>query len=585
MLIGMLVALVGAALVIAGGVAAPWFVPNKVTEVINAVDLVWGQGAVGAAGVGALFAILAVVFHRKMLAAVTLAGGVLILLAQMVVYLFIYPLLEGAGLDSHLLASDLEVGRGFYLMLGGALLLIVGGFEAVGAVKTWSNNARLLRVSVLWNGTPVRSEVFTEPHSLEVGRDAHDGMVVPTDAIPPRFKMFKSHSLKGDYDLSLTDKLTGTFNVGGKTLSVAEAFAQGTPSGDGAKTIRVSGTDYGKLEFGDITLVWQLINPVLPTGLGRWRMDLWVPAGMSIAILGLLGSVYYMTKSYDHQCVECDYKKQERKAMKVDANLLEKKEEEKKPEDDSPKDDDTTAKKAEGDEGKFGDPDEDPKKISKVPNRDGKLVSKIDPKKVGLVDILSSKMSTTGAIANILAKDTTGLQNKLAIAMAGAGSEFVMGHGSGGMGFKGTGTGGGGTDGYGRIHGLGKIDTGGGQGLHASLGQKRATKVAKLNIGSGESAGFCEKGDIAKNVRLRASAIRACYEQRLQVNNSLQGKITARWTIGLDGRVPNASLAGNTVSDASVGECVLRVIRRMAFKKPEGGQCIVQWPFVFNPGG
>ena len=25
-------------------------------------------------------------------------------------------------------------------------------------------------------------------------------------------------------------------------------------------------------------------------------------------------------------------------------------------------------------------------------------------------------------------------------------------------------------------------------------------------------------------------------------------------------------------------------IRRIRFKKPEGGICIVKWPFVFNPG-
>ena len=37
--------------------------------------------------------------------------------------------------------------------------------------------------------------------------------------------------------------------------------------------------------------------------------------------------------------------------------------------------------------------------------------------------------------------NSQGVGNKLAIAMAGAGTEFVMGGGSGGMGFKGTGIG------------------------------------------------------------------------------------------------------------------------------------------------
>ena len=212
--------------------------------------------------------------------------------------------------------------------------------------------------------------------------------------------------------------------------------------------------------------------------------------------------------------------------------------------------------------------------------------SAIDPKKVGLVDLTgTNQLGGMGAIANILRKNQAGVSDKMAIAMAGAGTDFVMGHGSGGMGFKGTGTGGGGVGGYGRIHGLGKIDTGGGTGVHARLGRRGTKRVGKLRIGTGASTGFCKKGDISRQIRRRANSIRACYEQRLQVNPKLQGKVTARWTIGLTGRVAKASTARNTLGDGAVTGCILRVIRRMRFPKPEGGICIVQWPFEFSPGG
>jgi len=254
-------------------------------------------------------------------------------------------------------------------------------------------------------------------------------------------------------------------------------------------------------------------------------------------------------------------------------------------EEDEGVEEDITAKRAEGDEGKFGDPDIDPMTESKIPQRDGKMVSKIDPKKVGLVDMLSTnKLGGMGAIANILRKDSQGLSDKMAIAMQGAGSEFMMGHGSGGVGFKSTGTGGGGLGGYGHIHGLGKIDTGGGTGIRTRLGRKRARKVGKIRIGSGRSTGFCKKSDIARVVRRRANSIRACYERRLQVNPSLRGKVTARWTIGLNGRVGSASITRSSLGDKTVTNCILRTIRRMSFNKPEGGVCIIQWPFVFNSG-
>ena len=214
----------------------------------------------------------------------------------------------------------------------------------------------------------------------------------------------------------------------------------------------------------------------------------------------------------------------------------------------------------------------------------GEMVDRIDTKKVGLNDLLStSALGGKGAISNILSRDASGFNNKLAVAMSGTGSEFVMGHGSGGLGFQGTGTGGGGTGGYGRIHGLGKIDTGGGVGVRASMGRKRGKRVGKVKFGGGASQGFCSRGDISKNVRMRAGAIRACYERRLQVKTSLAGEVTIRWTIHLDGSVKAAAVASSTLGDSSVENCILRTIRRIHFKKPEGGICIVKWPFVFSP--
>jgi formylglycine-generating enzyme required for sulfatase activity len=156
---------------------------------------------------------------------------------------------------------------------------------------------------------------------------------------------------------------------------------------------------------------------------------------------------------------------------------------------------------------------------------------------------------------------------------------------SGDIGQKGTSRGsGGGSGGYGTIYGLGKIDRGGGSGMHASLGMKRAKKVGKIRLGSGRSTGFCKTSNIAAVVRRRAGALRACYERRLQVKPTLKGKVTARWTIGLDGRVRSATPAGDTLGDGAVTSCIMRVIRRMRFAKLEGGRCIVQWPFEFSPG-
>ena len=144
----------------------------------------------------------------------------------------------------------------------------------------------------------------------------------------------------------------------------------------------------------------------------------------------------------------------------------------------------------------------------------------------------------------------------------------------------------GGGDGTGRLHGLGSIDTGGGTGRNADLGigRRSARKVAKLNIAQGQSTGGCDKGDISKNVRARAASLRACYETQLMAKPDLAGKVTVQWTITGDGSVSSDKITDDTMKNGAVTDCVLRTIRRIRFMKPEAGVCVIQWPFVFNPG-
>jgi len=274
--------------------------------------------------------------------------------------------------------------------------------------------------------------------------------------------------------------------------------------------------------------------------------------------------------------------KSEKRVMKVEANIAMQKDEDILEITES--DDDSVGKRAEGEEGKFGDPDKDPTLESKVPNRDGALTNKIDPKKIGLANVLSNQLGRSSAISSILSDNVDAFDNRMAVAMAGTGSELQVGYGAGGMGFKGTGPGGGGTGGYGRIHGLGRVDTGGGMGMRAGLGKKGTKKVGQMKLDSGTSAGFCKKEDIRTNVMRRAGAIRACYEAQLQIHESLAGKTTIRWTIDGEGKVAQASIASSTLRNANVEQCVLRVIRAMRFQKPESGICVVQWPFIFSPG-
>jgi hypothetical protein len=234
-----------------------------------------------------------------------------------------------------------------------------------------------------------------------------------------------------------------------------------------------------------------------------------------------------------------------------------------------------------GPEGRFGDPTLFEPREPKVPRVDGPKVARIDPRRIGLNAVIERQLADATTVAEVFRDDAAATTRRIAAAMDGDGGELVLGPGTG-LGFEGDGEGGPGVDGDGRIMALGDIDTGpGGPAIAVNLGKPPKRKV-KLEDGPIAQHGYCKESNIHSVVKRRAGAIRACYEQRLQMKDALAGKVTARWTIGAEGKVQNASAVADTLGDAETTRCVLDWVRRMRFDAPEGGLCVVQWPFVFS---
>ena len=385
------------------------------------------------------------------------------------------------------------------------------------------------------------------------------------------------------HDLFVTSEMTGRINYNDKKMSLRDCVTDNTSNTSGINALSIADGDWGIIRLDNLIVFFQYTDAerkvVTPFFQRVNSNNIASYAFSTVAHLGfILMALFLWSESGTIERRALSFRLWDVEAM---FDSIEEEEEE---EEEDGMEEDLTSKQPEGEEGKFGDPDLVPELESIVPENDGRMVAEVDPKSVGLVDILSNMTNQNGnmAIANILSDRADGQRNKMAVAMAGEGSEFVMGNGSGGMGFRGTGTGGGGLGGYGRIHRLGRIDTGAGSGTRANLGRKRARTVGRIRIGSGRSTGFCKRGDSARVVRRRSGAIRSCYQRRLQVKPTLSGKITARWQIAQSGRVASASTVQDTIRDGAVTQCIMRVLRRMTFPRPEGGVCIVQWPFVFN---
>lgn len=88
-----------------------------------------------------------------------------------------------------------------------------------------------------------------------------------------------------------------------------------------------------------------------------------------------------------------------------------------------------------------------------------------------------------------------------------------------------------------------------------------------------------------RNVWGRVSAIRACYEMQLHVKRKLAGKVTIQWVTDLTGKVKGVKAVQNSTGSVELSRCIVKVIGKIHFQPPEGGMCIVRWPFVFSPGG
>ncbi len=473
---------------------------------------------------------------------------------------------SGGLIDQSLVTLD----WGLAFVILASVVTFFAGLLCVTAHAEFKKEERFLRVMLTWNDEIVFERVFFQAQPVTIGEADENVFQLAAGGLA-KHVLFKP--LADDrYTLDIPKGITGTVQIDGVEKDA-----------DKLGSVEFKRNDAGSLSFDNgVDLKFLYTGAESGLLLGRSNRDVGlavsfagVAAVLLVVLVSMIGNLNAFRKKEADEQLEAKNKELIEIALEDQIPQPEEKPE--------GQDEEKTAKKAGGEEGKFGDPDKE--KQSKVPKMEGKLTDKIDVKNLGIAKVLGGVQAQQGALGQIMAGDTGALNSKMAVAMNGDGSELVIGAGSGGMGFRGTGSGGGG-DGLGRIHGLGNIDTGAGTGRNANIGigRKSTKKVAKLNIAQGSSTGGCDKGDISKNVRARAASLRACYETQLMNKPDLAGKLTLQWTITGDGSVNGQKTVDDSLKNNAVSDCVLRAISHVKFAKPEAGICVIQWPFVFNPG-
>lgn len=447
-----------------------------------------------------------------------------------------------------------------------------------------------LRVALVWRGTVYeeRSFVRTSEPVVTVGEADENVFDAPAAGLPERFEMFERED-RG-YTLRFTDRIAGTVTIDGREYSLEDlvderavaAESVTTPAG-GAQVyeVRLREGDWGLLELGDNELYFQMMErPEAVAGRGF--------KGLDLPLVGTLGAValahiVFLVVAFLAFDIDPDLTRRQIPDKFVDFTVDDVEDPLEEEESEQPSED-TTGKRAGGEAGKFGKEDSEVAE-SKVPRKKtGEMKKEIEPEKVGLNKMLASKkLGGSGAVQQLFGNQD-GFDSKMDVAMAGQADELKVGRGPGGMAMRGTGSGGGGPDGsFGRIGGVGEVDTGPGVGTGAKTPTKQKRKVTpKVERGTPVAGDFCDPADIRKVVSAKAARIKYCYERQLQQNPQLKGKISVQWKIGLDGQVKSASVANSTMGNRAVASCIVRAVKRMRFAQPDGGICIISYPFVFT---
>ena len=101
----------------------------------------------------------------------------------------------------------------------------------------------------------------------------------------------------------------------------------------------------------------------------------------------------------------------------------------------------------------------------------------------------------------------------------------------------------------GGLRGGGSIAEG---GTGSAAAEKQVSGIVKTEAPAVD--GELDPGMVAKEVRARQGAIKACYERALKRNPTLTGKIVMHWTITAAGTVSGVDVEQDSLGDSEVGE-------------------------------
>ncbi len=138
--------------------------------------------------------------------------------------------------------------------------------------------------------------------------------------------------------------------------------------------------------------------------------------------------------------------------------------------------------------------------------------------------------------------------------------------GAGGYGTKGKG---GGQAGYGKLS------------LIGSAGTNSMALAQEATVATG-----LDRDAIAAVINRNSGQVRFCYENGLQADPNLNGRVVVAFTIGGNGAVKVANVDSTTMNSKAIEDCIVMRLKTWQFPLPQGGVDVkVTYPFVLRRAG
>lgn len=446
---------------------------------------------------------------------------------------------------------------------------------------------RRLRVALVFGGTIQAEETLSTPKPVILGWTDHATLPLPDGVTGADELVLLTPTGGASYEVHLTAQMGGAVWLRGQRTEVSGLANQLVPLGP---------DDFGVITLGGAAIFFQMVREAPRVGAG-WPQFLSNPARIAALLLSAFMHAAILLLAF----IALEHFPVDSAGDALDIDLVRQFMVTPPPELEEPEElggtdtedpglndrEEAGGEAAEGEEGRVGreDPEQEDTEM------EGEITGGGAAERVSHLGLLGAIQGGDGD-TNALTEALEG--PSIADLLGGLGSSrTVMGRGSGGLGLRGTGTGGGGT-GRGTLFGSGTMGTGVGAGRGAGggrgsggpgvSGRPREEVRVQMRTEAPRVSGYLSPEQIMRVVRRNQSAVRYCYENELQRQPTLNGRIEIRWRIARNGSVTSAGVGSTTMRNARVEGCIVRQVRRWVFPQPDGGEVDVNFPFIFGSG-